>query len=149
MGELKHWVAECSSCGQVNLRQKCKPSSCKELVRTGPRSTRRCANVLTDQRDVTAQVLASGQKVFAICRIDGVVELRPQHPGDGYFALAVGDPGVVREVFRKTGVAHGAFGVRVPGTRNEATDRENLSNIASYIQVLDKHNAPGFRALGA
>lgn len=26
-------------------------------------------------------------KTFAMCRIDGLIELREEHPGEGYFAL--------------------------------------------------------------
>lgn len=35
-------------------------------------------------------------KTFAMCRIDGLIELREEHPGEGYFALAVGELASVR-----------------------------------------------------
>lgn len=56
---MKYWVAECSSCGSVKVAQKSKPMSCKEEIRTGVRSIRRCGNELTDHQDVTTKVEAA------------------------------------------------------------------------------------------
>lgn len=56
---MKYWIAVCSSCGSVKIPQKSKPTSCKEQIRTGERSIRRCGNELTDLQDVTAKVEAA------------------------------------------------------------------------------------------
>lgn len=58
---MKHWKAVCSSCGTVEIAQKSKPTTCKEKKRTGERSIRLCANVLTDHQNVTKQVDAAAQ----------------------------------------------------------------------------------------
>lgn len=52
------WIAQCPGCGAVKVNQKTKPSTCKEVYRTGPRSERRCGRLLTGQQDVTDQVNA-------------------------------------------------------------------------------------------
>lgn len=91
-------------------------------------------------------------KTYAICRIDGLIELREEHPGDGFFALAVGELGSVREAIYATAepqpVPTGKVARRVPGVSPEASDRENLGAIARYIQTLGQQDRPGFRALG-
>ncbi|HGM4435005.1 TPA: hypothetical protein ACKPIN_003507 [Pseudomonas aeruginosa] len=56
---MKYWIAQCPTCGAVKVAQKSKPISCKEQVRTGERSIRRCGNELTDHQDVTAKVEAA------------------------------------------------------------------------------------------
>lgn len=56
---MKYWIAVCSSCGSVKVAQKSKPTSCKEQIRTGERSIRRCGNELTDHQDITAKVEAA------------------------------------------------------------------------------------------
>ena len=56
---MKYWKAVCSSCGEVNIAQKSKPTSCKEKVRTGARSIRRCGNELSGLENITAQVEAA------------------------------------------------------------------------------------------
>ncbi|EMM6743909.1 hypothetical protein RWG83_006564, partial [Pseudomonas aeruginosa] len=45
-------------------------------------------------------------KTFAMCRIDGLIELREEHPGEGYFALAVGDLASVRAAVFATAEPH-------------------------------------------
>lgn len=91
-------------------------------------------------------------KYFAICRIDGVLDLATEHPGDGYYALAEGEHDIVSQQLKRTAqVCYSAAGnpqLRVPGTTPIATDRENLEAVALYIQVLDSLTVPGFRALG-
>ncbi|KSB93723.1 hypothetical protein [Pseudomonas aeruginosa] len=90
-------------------------------------------------------------KTFAMCRIDGLIELREEHPGEGYFALAVGDLASVRAAVFATAEPHQVgkkVARRVPGVSPDATDRENLGSIASYIQTLGQQDRPGFRALG-
>lgn len=56
---MKYWIAACSSCGSVKVAQQKKPMNCKEKIRTGERSIRRCGNELTDHQDVTAKVEAA------------------------------------------------------------------------------------------
>lgn len=56
---MKHWLAACSSCGTVKVKQKSKPTTCKTEIRTGPRSIRRCGNPLTEHQDVTTKVEAA------------------------------------------------------------------------------------------
>ena len=88
-------------------------------------------------------------KTYAVCRIDGLIELHDEHPGDGYFALAVGDPIELARVIDLTAeyvVGPRAYGV--PGTKQDAEPRANLGAIARYIRDLSTHDAPGFRALG-
>ncbi|MDP5714810.1 hypothetical protein P3817_31490, partial [Pseudomonas aeruginosa] len=78
-------------------------------------------------------------KTFAMCRIDGLIELREEHPGEGYFALAVGDLASVRAAVFATAEPHQVgkkVARRVPGVSPDATDRENLGSIARYIQTL-------------
>ncbi|WP_281687598.1 hypothetical protein [Pseudomonas citronellolis] len=99
-------------------------------------------------------------KTVAACRLDGVIELHDQHPGDGYFALAEGDPTELMlvidltaeyidgPVWRAPGYRAIGFAWRVPGIRQGAEPRVNLDAIASYIRHLSTHNAPGVRALG-
>ncbi|WP_446938005.1 hypothetical protein [Pseudomonas aeruginosa] len=90
-------------------------------------------------------------KTFAMCRIDGLIELREEHPGEGYFALAVGELASVRAAVFATAEPHQVgqkVARRVPGVSHEATDRENLGSIARYIQTLGQQDRPGFRALG-
>jgi hypothetical protein len=88
-------------------------------------------------------------KTYAVCRIDGLIELHDEHPGDGYFALAEGDPAELMRVIDLT--AEYVIGPRaycVPDARQEAEPRANLGAIARYIRDLSTHDAPGFRALG-
>ena len=99
-------------------------------------------------------------KTFAACRLDGLIELHDQHPGDGYFALAEGDPAELASVIALTAdyVAGPAWRVpgyravesawRVPGISQGAEPRANLGAIASYIRHLSTQDAPGVRALG-
>ena len=56
---MKYWIAKCSSCGEVKIAQKTKPTTCSEQVKTGTRSIRLCGNSLIDQQDVTAKVQAA------------------------------------------------------------------------------------------
>ncbi|AAQ94453.1 hypothetical protein [Pseudomonas phage MP22] len=66
-------------------------------------------------------------KTFAMCRIDGLIELREEHPGEGYFALAVGDLASVRAAVFATAEPHQVgkkVARRVPGVSPDATDRE-------------------------
>ncbi|MFI8383326.1 hypothetical protein [Pseudomonas sp. NPDC079086] len=86
-------------------------------------------------------------KFFALCNIKGQIVVTDEKPGEGQFALAIGEFDEVVDTITKTS---GGYAVAVvPGVLDDATDRDNLSAIARYIQVLDKHNSPGFRALGA
>lgn len=88
-------------------------------------------------------------KTFAACRLDGLIDLHDQHPGDGYFALAEGDPAELMRVIDLT--ADYVAGRRrwlVPGVRAGAEPRTNLDAIARYIRDLSTHDAPGVRALG-
>jgi hypothetical protein len=62
---VKYWIAVCGSCGAVKVAQKSKPTSCKEEIRTGERSIRRCGNELTDHQDVTAKVEAAKSALLA------------------------------------------------------------------------------------
>lgn len=91
-------------------------------------------------------------KVYATCTIGGLIRLTEQAPGEGQFALAVGELEVVRRVIRETaqptqapcgGTANG-----VPGAIEGADARANLGAIARYIQLLGERDVPGFRALG-
>lgn len=50
----KIWNAVCSSCGDVTITQKSMPSYCKEQIRTGVRSIRRCGNELKEQQATAA-----------------------------------------------------------------------------------------------
>ncbi|MHA5988966.1 hypothetical protein ACVSMR_19270, partial [Pseudomonas aeruginosa] len=57
-------------------------------------------------------------KTFAMCRIDGLIELREEHPGEGYFALAVGELASVRAAVFATAKPHQVgqkVARRVPG----------------------------------
>ncbi|WP_235581464.1 hypothetical protein [Pseudomonas aeruginosa] len=84
-------------------------------------------------------------KTFAMCRIDGLIELREEHPGEGYFALAVGELASVRAAVFATAEPHQVgqkVARRVPGVSPEATDRENLGSIARYIQTLASRIGP-------
>ncbi|WP_160286856.1 hypothetical protein [Pseudomonas knackmussii] len=91
-------------------------------------------------------------KTYAVCRIDGLIELREGHPGEGFFALAVGELSSVREAIFATAepqpAPRGKIARRVPGICPEASDRENLGAIARYIQTLGQQDRPGFHALG-
>lgn len=86
-------------------------------------------------------------KFFALCNIKGQIIVTDEKPGEGQFALALGDFYEVAKVINETSAGEGT--AVVPGVLNGAADRDNLSAIARYIQVLDQHNSPGFRALGA
>jgi len=92
-------------------------------------------------------------KTYAVCRIDGFIELRQAHPGDGYYALGVGEMPVVRGVVFATAKhqpeAGREFARRVPEVDSQNSDRENLGAIARYIQTLALLDVDGFRALGA
>lgn len=91
-------------------------------------------------------------KIFAVCRIDGLISLREGRPGEGYFALAVGELASVQQAILATAepqVTEGGRVVRrVPGVSSEASARENLGAIARYIQTLGQQDRPAFRALG-
>lgn len=87
-------------------------------------------------------------KTFAACRLDGLIELHDQHPGDGYFALAEGDPAELRRMIDLTADPVAGLAWRVPGIRLEAEPRANLGAIANYIRHLSTQDAPGVRALG-
>ena len=87
-------------------------------------------------------------KTFAACRLDGLIELHDKHPGDGYFAIAEGDPAELRRVIDLTADPVAGFAWRVPGIRQDAEPRANLGAIASYIRYLSTQDAPGVRALG-
>jgi hypothetical protein len=54
---MKYWMATCTSCGQVKIAQKSKPTTCKCEITTGARSVRRCGNPLSDIQDITNNVL--------------------------------------------------------------------------------------------
>ncbi|MCY1408137.1 hypothetical protein D3C76_654880 [compost metagenome] len=82
-------------------------------------------------------------KLYATCRLDGRIELHEQHPGNGYFALAVGEPKELREVIDAT-----AKGWRVPGVQDGAEARQNLEAIAVFIRDVSLLDVPGVRALG-
>ncbi|MDR9836797.1 MULTISPECIES: hypothetical protein [Herbaspirillum] len=56
---IKYWEAACQTCGTVRVKQKTKPTSCKEQMRTGPRSLRLCGNRLKGVVDITAKVEAA------------------------------------------------------------------------------------------
>lgn len=88
-------------------------------------------------------------RTYAVCRIDGLIELRPEHPGDGYYALALGDSAELRRVIDLTADPVAGLAWRVPGIRPDAEPRTNLGAIASYIRHLSTQDAPGVRALGA
>lgn len=92
-------------------------------------------------------------KYYAVCNIAGLIRLTDEQPGDGQFALAVGDFSVLVEEIHQTAVPHyettekpGRF--RVPETLDGADPRTNLAAIAYYIQVLAKRGTVGIRALG-
>ncbi|MGK4342558.1 hypothetical protein ACSMFT_15395 [Ectopseudomonas oleovorans] len=92
-------------------------------------------------------------KYYAVCNIAGLIRLTDERPGDGQFALAVGDFSVLVEEIHQTAVPHyestekpGRF--RVPETLDDAEPRANLAAIAYYIQVLAKRGTVGIRALG-
>ncbi|OBY87573.1 hypothetical protein A6723_006645 [Pseudomonas sp. AU11447] len=87
-------------------------------------------------------------KTYAVCRIDGLIELHDEHPGDGYFALAVGDSAELRRVIDLSADPVAGLAWRVPGVRAGAEPRTNLGAIARYIRDLSTHDAPGVRALG-
>lgn len=92
-------------------------------------------------------------KTYATCRIDGMIELTNCYPGDGYFALCVGDrQAILRAVQATAEVDAGRTGdaiARVPATRADAAPRENLDAIARYINTLANTDGHGFRALEA
>lgn len=92
-------------------------------------------------------------KIFATCRIDGLIEFHEQHPGDGYYALAVGDLPSLREAIFATSepqlLAQDKVARRVPGVTAQGSERQNLEAIARYIQSLSLMGKPGVRALGA
>lgn len=91
-------------------------------------------------------------KVYAICTIGGLIRFTEGTPGEGQFALAVGELDVVRQVVRATATPASAperaIAWRVPGTDDNAPARANLGAIARYIQQLSVRDVPGFRALG-
>lgn len=93
-------------------------------------------------------------KFYATCNIAGLIRLTDEQPGEGQFALAVGDFSVLVEEIQQTAIPHydhaerpGRF--RVPETRDAAEPRGNLDAIARYIQALAQRGTPGIRALGA
>ena len=92
-------------------------------------------------------------KVYAACTIGGLIRFTEETPGEGQFALAVGELEVVRQVIRATAAPvnapERAIAWRVPGADDNAGDRANLGAIARYIQQLSVRDVPGFRALGA
>ncbi|MCY1313210.1 hypothetical protein D9M70_637110 [compost metagenome] len=89
-------------------------------------------------------------KTYAVCRINGLIELKDRHPGDDYYALAVGEQSVLYPVLMETAdVADFDTGaLRVPETADDADPRANLGAIARYIQALARRDVPGVRALG-
>ncbi|XQE65800.1 hypothetical protein ACOAPY_14145 [Pseudomonas sp. P3C3] len=93
-------------------------------------------------------------KFYATCNIAGLIRLTDQQPGEGQFALAVGDFSVLVEEIHQTATPHydhadhpGRY--RVPETQDAAEPRANLDAIARYIQALAQRGTPGIRALGA
>ncbi len=92
-------------------------------------------------------------KVYATCTIGGLIRFTEETPGEGQFALAVGELEVVRQVIRATAAPTSAperaIAWRVPGADDNAEARSNLGAIARYIQQLSVRDVPGFRALGA
>ncbi len=91
-------------------------------------------------------------KVYATCTIGGLIRLTEQAPGEGQFALAVGELDVVRRVIRETAeptqAPCGGNASSVPGVVDGGDSRANLGAIARYIQLLGERDVPGFRALG-
>ncbi|MCY1353399.1 hypothetical protein D9M69_397390 [compost metagenome] len=89
-------------------------------------------------------------KTYAVCRINGLIELNDRHPGEGYYALAVGEQSVLYPVLMETADIADAdtVALRVPATSDDASPRANLSAIARYIQALARRDVPGVRALG-
>lgn len=93
------------------------------------------------------------KKSWLVCRINGVLELVDEQPGNCHFMLAVGERDALKRAVHNSAdpfieKGHGP-GMRVPGTQSDAEDRENLSQIAQYIQTLRVYDSPSFRALGA
>ena len=86
-------------------------------------------------------------KFYAVCDISGGIQLIDQLPGEGQFALAVGEFDVVVDVIAET--SDGYHKPQVPGVVPGGDARENLGAIARYIQILAQRETPGFRALGA
>ncbi|CDM42414.1 hypothetical protein [Ectopseudomonas oleovorans] len=92
-------------------------------------------------------------KTYAVCQINGLIRFVDQPPAEGHISLAVGELGVVRQVIRETAepvpAPRGSIAHRVPGVDPDTAERANLGAIARYIQTLNQHDVPGFRALGA
>ena len=93
------------------------------------------------------------KKSWLVCRINGVLGLTDEQPGNGAFMLAIGERDALKLAVHNSAdpfieKGHGP-GMRVPGTRSDAEDRCNLSQIASYIQALRAYDSPSFRSLGA
>lgn len=76
---MKYWKAHCPSCGEVKIKQKTKPTTCKEQMRTGPRSIRRCGSDLRGLQDITAQVLNALDKPAAEQAVSSELEQLPPH----------------------------------------------------------------------
>lgn len=86
-------------------------------------------------------------KFYAVCDISGAIKITDEQPGEGQFALAVGEFDAVVDTIAET--SGGYHVCQVPGVVPDGDTRENLGAIARYIQVLGKRDVPGFRALGA
>lgn len=86
-------------------------------------------------------------KFYAVCDISGAIKITDEQPGEGLFALAVGEFDAVIDTIAETSGGHHTN--LVPGVVPDGDARANLGAIARYIQVLGALEVPGFRALGA
>jgi hypothetical protein len=93
-------------------------------------------------------------KFYAYCNISGHIRFTDEQPGERQFALAVGEFSLLSGEITKTALVSEhrqelAIMYRVPGTRDGADPRTNLTAIAQYIQMLAARETPGVRAMGA
>lgn len=84
--------------------------------------------------------------VTAYCFISGHIDFGGYVP-EGAFGLAEGEDRTVRQIL----ATHAESNKRtlfVPGVRTAQGQREGITAIAQFIQLLGENNQSGFRALG-
>ena len=59
---MKYWMANCSNCGPVKIKQARLPRICSEQIKFGSNFTRSCGVTLTGLKDITTVVEAARAK---------------------------------------------------------------------------------------
>ena len=88
--------------------------------------------------------------ITAYCFASGHIDFENTLP-EGAIALAQGEEKLGRNVITVTARLSRLDNVTlfVPGVPEAQSQREGVTAVAHYIQLLGKYNQPGFRALGA